>query len=47
MVDLKEFGYESAPAVRYIGGPFAMRRPDGKIVWEKDFAFEIDDLLGQ
>jgi hypothetical protein len=43
--DLRSFGYKDAPEARYFGGYYAMRRPDGTVVFENEFTAEIERLL--
>lgn len=42
---LMELGYKPAPEVRIFGGPFALRRPDGSTLWERDFEAELEKVL--
>ena len=45
MVVLEEKGYTHAPELLNDGGEsFAMKFPDGRIIWEKDFPNEIKKL---
>ena len=44
MYALMKFGYLPVPEMRTFGGPFCLRRPDGSLVWESDFAREAERI---